>query len=321
LKANLAAITSQYPVATSDQLRLLADDYEGRRSQDVLDVASLAADVAVDDLTTLGLEPEANPELWASFKMAYPNVDPASLVGRAPESLQGFVNGVKGKYFEVLVARRLNEDRIFGELVLEPGQRAILASSPTQKGWDIQIANEDGSVAELIQLKATTRLSYIKSALEKGFPVATTSEINASSEEILGTPLSSNSLSDEAREQFTEAAESPLDDALDNLAELGIDAVPVFAPVVILVTEGKAVLAGRSTVRSSLRDGARRIGTATAFSALGAGLSALDAGIISVPTTIAARITWGRYTNYIARGTCLMPLNMRLAEVRAIYAS
>lgn len=314
-------MASSYPPATREQLNALAQVYDERRSREVLEVAALAADVSIDDFTTLGLEPEANPELWQAFQLAYRNVDPESLVGRSPESLKGFVNGVKGKYFEVLVERQLNQDRVFGELVLEPGQRAVLAASPTQKGWDLQILNENGSTAELLQLKATARLGYVKDALENGFPVATTSEIDASSEAILGTPLSSGALGAEAGDQVAEAAESPLEDIQDNLAEVGFDAVPLFAPVVILITEGKAVLAGRSTVRSSLSRGARRMGTATAFSAMGAGLSALDAGVISVPTTVGARIAWGRYANYIARGACLAPLNMRLAELRESYAA
>lgn len=321
MTTRLRALAAAYPAASREDLVRVAREVDKRRSSEVIDVAAVAADVAIDDITSLGLEPEANPELWHAFKLAYPNVDPSSLIGRSAESMKGFVNGVKGKYFEVLVERRLNEERTFGELVLGPGQRAALATSPTQKGWDLQIVEEDGAVAEYIQLKATARLSYIKQALENGFPVATTSEIDDASEAILGTPLASEDLGTETASQLGEAAESPIQDALDQMAEFGIDAVPVFAPVVIIFTEGRAVLAGRSTVQASLKKGARRMGTASAFSALGAGLSALDAGVISVPATLAARIGWGRYANYMARGAYLAPLNIRLQEVQAAYGA
>lgn len=320
MTGNLPEIAAAYHPASRDHLVRLAREIDERQSAEVIDVAAVAADVAIDDITSLGLEPDANPELWRAFNMAYPNVDPSSLVGRSAESMRGFVNGVKGKYFEVLVERRLNEDRVFGEIVLSPGQRAVLATSPTQKGWDLQVIEEDGSVAEYIQLKATARLSYIKQALENGFSVATTAEIDATSDEIIGTPLTSQELGDETGSQLGEAAETPMENALDHLAEFGIDAVPVFAPVVIVFTEGRAMLVGRSTVKAALEEGARRMGTASAFSALGAGLSALDAGVISVPATVAARIGWSRYANFVVRGAYLAPLNVRLRDLVTGYA-
>jgi hypothetical protein len=252
---NLPEIAASYHPASRDDLLRLAREIDERQSAEVIDVAAVAADVAIDDITSLGQAPDANPELWRAFNMAYPNVDPSSLVGRSAESMRGFVNGVKGKYFEVLVERRLNEDRVFGELVLSPGQRAALATSPTQKGWDLQVIEEDGSVAEYIQLKATARLSYIKQALENGFSVATTAEIDATSDKIIGTPLTSQELRDEAESQLGEAAESPLENALDHLAEFGIDAVPVFAPVVIVLTEGRAIHGERSPKGGSSQDG------------------------------------------------------------------
>ncbi len=330
MNSSLAMLASRFPSATRAQLVEAAKRSDAKRTKEVLEVAAIAADVSIDSLTTLGLEPEANPELWRSFQLAYPNVDPASLVGRSAESLQGFVNGVKGKYFEVLVERFLNEDRAFGDIVLGPGQRAVLARLVNQPGWDIQILNPDGTVDELLQLKATKALSYVKKALENGFRVGTTEEVgeaaakiletaperNAALKDVLGTPVSNEELTSETASQIAERAESPLEDALDQLAEFGIDAVPVFSAVVILVTEGHAVLVGRSTMRNALTSGAKRLGKATVFSALGAGLTAVDAGIISVPTTLAARIAWGRWANFVARGAALEPLNQELALVR-----
>lgn len=80
------------------------------------------------------------------------------------------------------------------------------------------------------------------------------------------------------------------------------------------------MLVGRSTVKEALKEGARRMGTASAFSALGAALSALDAGVISLPATVAARIGWSRYSNFMVRGAYLAPLNVRLRDIATGYA-
>ena len=56
--------------------------------------------------------------------------------------------------------------------------------------------NEDGSVAEAIQLKATESIAYVKEALEK-YPdirVATTSEVDDSVGQILSTDISDEQL-------------------------------------------------------------------------------------------------------------------------------
>ena len=98
--------------------------------------------------------------------LALPPLHPESLVGASEDRLEGLANGIKGKYFEVLVEGRLNNDESLGELILGPGQVARIAESPTQEGWDLEILNtNDGSVVEVLQLKATTSMSYVKRAL------------------------------------------------------------------------------------------------------------------------------------------------------------
>ena len=92
---------------------------------------------------------------------------------------KGFLSAWKGKYFEVLVRDELNAGEWVGDIHLEPGQTALLAESAIQPGWDLQIINSDGSVAQELQLKATESLSYVKEALER-YPdigVLTTDEV------------------------------------------------------------------------------------------------------------------------------------------------
>jgi len=230
--------------------------------------------------------------------------------------LSGLANGIKGKYFEVLVRDRLNSGESLGELRLGPGQIASLAESPTQEGWDLQIRNvEDGSLVEQIQLKASTSMSYIKTALDR-YPdirVAVPSEVDGVKDEILRTDISDNDLSEAVNRQLGEQSEDALTDMLDRSAEWAFDAVPIVSGILVAVTEGRLMLIGRSSLDESLLRGARRLGRSAGFSTLGATLVALDAGILSVPTTTAARIAWARLTNRIASGEYL---EMKTLEIR-----
>ena len=54
---------------------------EGER--EILELAALAADASLDRVTTLGLEPGADPQFLEAFQLQYPNVSLESLRGRA----------------------------------------------------------------------------------------------------------------------------------------------------------------------------------------------------------------------------------------------
>jgi hypothetical protein len=101
-----------------------------------------------------------------AFEMAYPGLAREQSFIESWDSLNnyeerlGFINGIKGKLFEIKYVDHLNES-------LEPGYVASLAMNPNQKGWDVQIMGPDQEVAQLLQLKATTSISYIKDSIEK----------------------------------------------------------------------------------------------------------------------------------------------------------
>lgn len=300
----LQSLAAPYPPGEIRDLIELARQYEQKRDREILDILSTVVDVSTDSLLNLGLEPESNPLVLEAFELQYPNVDPMSLVGASAEKLTGYASGVKGKFFEVLVKDRLNAGEQLGELKLIPGQLAKLAELPNQPGWDMQIINPDGSVAELIQLKASKDLSYIKQALERypGISIAVPVEVDGAAEEILQTDISWQDLTDTTHEQIGELAEDAVTDALHKTAEWAFDAAPIFPAVLIALTEGGAVFMGRSSLEDALHRGASRLGTAAVFSTLGATLAALDAGLISIPTTTAARIAWSRMVNRIKMG-------------------
>ena len=202
----------------------LAQRYRSRSEREVLELAALATDVSLDRVTNLGLEPEADPQFLEAFRLQYPNVSLESLRGSSEERLENLVNGAKGKYFEVLVRDRLNAGEGVGEIELQSGQAASLAESPTQPGWDLRIENEDGTAAELVQLKATESMAYVKTAFDK-YPdirVAVPSEVDDSAEEILGTDISNAQLEDVANAQLGELGEGMVEDLLDKGAELAV---------------------------------------------------------------------------------------------------
>ena len=114
-----------------------------------------------------------------AYQLAYPGLaahaDFAEEVRRMnnPEELHGLASGVKGKLFEIEYADYLNSDN------LPAGYHAELATSATQPGWDIQILGPDGHLKEVIQLKATDSVDYVREALVR-YPhidVVTTSEV------------------------------------------------------------------------------------------------------------------------------------------------
>lgn len=314
---SLQQLTEHYPARDRSSLADLARHYENRSQLEILEIAAIAADVSANSILNLGLEPESDPLFMEAFRLQYSHVDQDSLVGASEDRLRGLANGIKGKYFEVLVRDRLNNGESLGELRLGPGQVARLADAPTQEGWDLEIVNvEDGSLVEQIQLKATTSMSYIKSALDK-YPdirVAVPSEIDGVKDEILSTDISDNDLTEAVNRQLGEQSEDALHDTLDQSTEWAFDTIPIVSGFLVALTEGRLVLIGRSSLDESLRRGARRLGKSTAFSTIGATLVALDAGILSVPTTTAARVAWGRLTNRIASGEYLQMKTLEILE-------
>ena len=239
---DVVALADRYPPGQHGDLLRLARSIEKRRERQLLELVGTASDVSADSILNLGLEPEANPLLLEAFTLQYPNLDVELLSTYTPEGLAGIANGVKGKYFEVLFRERFNEGRSLGEIVPQPGQYAELAESPTQPGWDVEIHNGDGTLDEVLQLKATTRLSYVKQAFER-YPdirVATTAEIDAAADNILGTSITESELQAETSEQLGELAEDSFTDAVHNTAEWAYDAVPLFTAVFVAVTESRS---------------------------------------------------------------------------------
>ena len=212
---------------TRGALRAGSEISQSRRAGDP-GTAAIAADISLDSVLNLGLEPEEDPLFRAAFIRQYPHVDIQSLVGASDERLDGLANGVKGKYFEMLVCDRLNAGERVGELQLLPGQTARLAESSTQTGWDAVIENQDGSTDELLQFKATESMGYVKEALVKhpDIRVVVPTEVDDRADDIMGTDISNEELDNITQAQIGEMSESAVEDLLDKGAEAALDSFP-----------------------------------------------------------------------------------------------
>ena len=108
-----------------------------------------------------------DPRLVDAIRVTNPSLSDEHLFGLSGEELQGAVNTAKGKYFEYLVADRLNAGEQVGPVLLPDGYHAVLADSLNQPGWDMRIVGPDGATADYLQLKATDSAGYIQEALHR----------------------------------------------------------------------------------------------------------------------------------------------------------
>ena len=165
----------------------------------------------------------------------------------------------------------------------------------------MKIENEDGSIAEAIQLKATESMSYVKEALER-YPdirVATPSEIDGAADEVLGTNISNQQLESVTQEQLGELSEGMAQDLLDTGAEAALDSIPFVAIAMTGVLEGRNLLMGRSTFRESLRRGTKRIGKATIYDSIGTLLGSTG---VAIPAVVGLRMAEARVSARISLG-------------------
>jgi len=233
------------------------------------------------------------PQMKESFELAYPNHDFESLLEESPEKIEGFMNGWKGKYFEVLVRDKLNAGESIGDIQLESGQFAELASSPIQPGWDLQIINSNGQVEELLQLKATNSLSYLKEALEKypDIDIITTSNFNdiaLVSDDIIDSGFGNEELNESLFGTLSEIAGNSGDDLIDSL-------IPGIPFIIITLSEGRKVITGKKSMELALASGFERSLKSTAAIISAGIVHALNGGVLSIPVAFFTRLAIDKF--------------------------
>ncbi len=281
-----------------NELRNLAHAFAKQREQALLDAA--AAALAVGTIFHAdGIDMSAvTPQMREAFSLAFPDKDIEALADYSPQELEGIVSAWKGKLFEVIVRDQLNAGEWVGDIYLREGQQAVLAEAANQPGWDLQILNADGTVAQELQIKATESLSYVKEALER-FPhidVITTEEVGS----ILSENFTDVHTAGISNEQLEQAIREPMTSLFDTGWEEVFETVLPFLPwVIITVGEGRHVLVRRKSLERAFSDVLERsIKTGVAIGAGAAAAFLFDAGIVSIPVTIATRLGIDRYQTF-----------------------
>lgn len=287
-----------YRRASHESLLEIRDEYSRRDEREALEIAAIAADVAIDDVVNLGLEPDKNPLLREAFERQFPNMSLDDIENGGV----GLVNGLKGKYFEILVRDRLNDGGSVGGLTLGAGETAVLAESANQRGWDLRILNAAGEPVEFLQVKASESLGYIRQALEQN-PDITVIVPEGVAETVPNTlqmeGASNSDLTGEASGQLQEWSESGFLNAAHHGAEFALDAVPIVSIGLTAVVEGRRVLTGRSTLNEAAKRGGIKIAEAGAWTTAGAALTHVGVGEpISASVITGARMYAGRVSKY-----------------------
>lgn len=223
-----------------------------------------------------------------AFQEAFPNVSIESLESTSPEKIEYLLNAWKGKLFEVDVRDRLNQGEWVGDWHLEAGQTAQLAESATQPGWDLSIHNEDGSVTDIVQLKATDSAAYIRDSLERypDIPILATGDVSIVADQ-LSSVSSDTVTAQELSEQITNAV--PVDAGHDVADSLGM-----MAPAsLIALTEGYQVWTGKKSADEAMESSGERLMMAGAAAAAGAVATVLTGGLFGAIVAIGTRIYLG----------------------------
>ena len=320
IRESLTTLAEQYPPQPRDAAVALAEKFRIRNEREVLELAALAADIGLDDIVNLGLEPDVNPQLMEALE-TYPVIKD-SLVATGELSM-GQINNIKGKYFETLVRDRLNDGEALGELKLEPGQTAELAKSASQKGWDLQIIDEGGETVEHLQLKATEDMSYVKDALENypDYRIVVPSEMDSSSHEIVGTDISHADLQTEAAgdnvfEQLEEHTEGALENMVGVTTEFALDVVPIGTLGILVTIGGYRFLTGQATLREATYGAGKSLRRAVIWSSIGSGLAATGLGMGAIPVTVGLRVAMTRISAQASLGDGLAH---RVQELNGLY--
>jgi len=261
---------------------------------------------------------ELSPQLKEAFELANPNTDISSLVENSGSEVAGFINNTKGKYFEILVRDGLNNGETFGDIALSEGQKAVLAESINQPGWDLQILNHDGSIDTALQLKATSSLGYIKEALDKypDIDILSTSEVFNSdniSDDIFNSGISNQEIKEQTSAPFDNLLDSDLTDFLENV-------LPFLPFVVISISEGRKYFIHKKAFDAVFRDFTyRSIKTGTAMAAGSLVFAITDSGLVSIPTAILVRLSIDRLSNLSKISKSILAKSDELRNLRLGY--
>lgn len=255
---------------------------------------------------------EIDPLALRAMMVTNPSFQPELVSTYSPDQMMGIVNSAKGKYFEYLVADRLNAGERVGDIILPDGYTAQLAESMYQPGWDLSIAGPDGNITEYIQLKATNSLNYIEDTLDRypDIAILTTDEI---ADKAHGLVLDSNITEDSVRSGIMSLFE---DESLPTSECFDEAFAPILPLVFIAATEGLYVWMGKKSIITALKGGGWRSCRSILSSGIGAMIVAMGGGWLGIPASIATGICFSRVLEQTRTMRNLDRIMERLVEFR-----
>ena len=133
-------------------------------SEDFVDAAVIGGVDVAHILTGQISESQIPQPVLDAFHAQFPQhglsfVDAVNRLSGDPEKLMGLVNGGKGKLFEIDYAAWLNRGH------LPSGWTAELAHHANNPAWDISIRDAHGHISDVLQLKASESLAYVREAI------------------------------------------------------------------------------------------------------------------------------------------------------------
>ncbi|ABM04399.1 hypothetical protein Ping_2688 [Psychromonas ingrahamii 37] len=290
---NLTLLREKYSIDSEiDSLFAFRDAFKRTivcKKQSLIDLSVVAANLSPQIFWN---DDVIDPLVLKAINDTNPNFSPDLLSNYSDEQMMGILNSTKGKYFEYLVEDKLNAGATVGDVALPKGYSAEVASNITQPGWDLQILDQNGNVADYLQLKATNSISYIHDTLER-YPDITilgTSEIaNQTNGLILDSNINEQELTEQLSNVINDMDSSITDDFLEAFN-------PLLPLVFILSTEGYRVYVGKGSTENLYESAKYRVERALISSGVGAIVYSLGGGWLSLASTI---IAGGVYDSFI----------------------
>lgn len=133
-------------------------------SEDFIDSAVIGGVGVADILCDRVAEWQIPSDVIDAFHAQYPQygasfVEAVKHLGANPDELVGLISGIKGKLFEIDYVEWLNHGH------LPAGWTAEIAHAANNPAWDVAIHDGQGHINEVLQLKATESLAYVKDAI------------------------------------------------------------------------------------------------------------------------------------------------------------
>jgi len=277
---NIAQLKSKYNSSSKIDVEKLFRKYQEVKKDTILDALTASIGVsAIFNENKINFE-AITPRMEEAFNLSFPNKNIGDIANLEPDQISGFISNWKGKFFELDVNERLNNGEIVGDISLGEGQYSEIAENLSQPGWDLQIFNNDGTVSEYLQLKATNSLSYINKALTKypDIDILSTSEIANLNNDLIDSNIS------------LEEIESPMTELFDSNEDIADLILPGLPFIIIAISESKKVFIDKKDAEIAIQNAIDR--SAKTGVSMGAGILAAyftNVSFIGIATTFFTR--------------------------------